>query len=64
MHKTFKLMLQVTIRNDDFHGNTTLQCWNDVVTIRNNVATKLQRCKRAKNRRCESSCVTSPLDKR
>ena len=33
-----------TIRNDDFWPNTELQCWNNVVTIRNNVATKLQCC--------------------
>ena len=25
-------------------NNTALQCWNNVVTIRNNVATMLQRC--------------------
>ena len=53
-------MLHETIRND-----TALQCWNNVVTmlqrwnnvetIRNNVATLC--C--AKNRRCESSRVTS-----
>ena len=36
--------LHGTIRNDYFHGNTALQCWNNVVTIRNNVATMLQRC--------------------
>ena len=36
-------MLPGTIRNNDFHGNTVLQCWNNVVTIRNNVATMLQR---------------------
>ena len=37
-------MLHGTVRKDDIHGNTTLQCWNNVVTIRNNVATILQRC--------------------
>ena len=37
-------MLQGTIGNDDFQLNTELQCWNNVVTIRNNVATMLQRC--------------------
>ena len=44
-------MLHGTVRNDDIHGNTTLQCWNNVVIIRNNVviirnnvATMLQRC--------------------
>ena len=37
-------MLHWTIRNDDFHENTAFQCWNNVVTIRNNVATMLQRC--------------------
>ena len=30
--------------NDDFGRNTALQCWNNVVTIRNNIATTLQRC--------------------
>ena len=39
-----KVMLHGTVRNDDIHGNTTLQCWNNVVIIRNNVATMLQRC--------------------
>ena len=28
--------------HSDFH--TTLQCWNNVVTIRNNVATMLHQC--------------------
>ena len=37
-------MLHGTIRNDDFHGITALQCWNNVVTIRKNVATMLQHC--------------------
>ena len=45
-------MLHGTIRNDDFHSSTMLQCWNNVVTsIRNNVATLC--C--AKNRHCELS---------
>ena len=35
-------MLHGTIRNDDFQGNTALQCWNNVATIRNNFATMLQ----------------------
>ena len=56
--RTVKVMLYETIRR-----NTALQCWNKVATIRNNIATMLQRrvtaC--AKNRRCESSRVTSPL---
>ena len=39
-----KVMLHGTIRNDDFYRNTALQCWNNVVTIQNNVATMLQRC--------------------
>ena len=34
-----KVILHGTVRNDDFLSNTTLQCWNNVVTIRNNVAT-------------------------
>ena len=37
----FKVMLHGTIRNDDFLHNTALQCWNNVVTIPNNVATML-----------------------
>ena len=36
-----KVMLQETIRNDDFERNTTRQFWNNVATIRNNVATML-----------------------
>ena len=36
------------IKNDDsqqrFLAHTAWQCWNNVVTIRNNVATMLQRC--------------------
>ena len=32
-------MSHETIRNDDFQRNTVLQCWNNVVTIQNNVAT-------------------------
>lgn len=41
---SFKVMLHWTIRNDDFQLNTTLQCWNSVAAISNNVATMLQRC--------------------
>ena len=40
--RDLKVMLHQTIRNDDFKRNTALQCWNDVGTIRNNVATMLQ----------------------
>ena len=36
-----KVMLHGTIRNDDFWRNKALQYWNNVVTIRNNVATML-----------------------
>ena len=41
---TLKVMLHGAIRNDDFYRNTALHCWNNVVTIRNNVASILQRC--------------------
>ena len=62
----FKVMLHRTIGNDGFSCNTALQCWNNVGTMleqccnhskqcRNNVATLC--C--TKNRRCESSRVTS-----
>ena len=40
----YRLTLHGTIRNDNFLHNAALQCWNNVVTIRNNVATMLQRC--------------------
>ena len=33
-----------TIRKDDFQRNTALQCWNNVASTQNNVATMLQRC--------------------
>ena len=36
-------MLHGSIPSDDFYRNTALQCWDNVVTIRNNVATMLQR---------------------
>ena len=38
---SLKVMLHETIRNDDFERNTTRQWWNNVATIRNNVATML-----------------------
>ena len=43
-----KVVLHGTIHNDVV--NTALQCWNNVGTIRNNVATMLQRCIALKNR--------------
>ena len=39
-----KVMLHGTIGNDDFQRSTALQCWNNVVTIRNNIGTMLQPC--------------------
>ena len=44
LNVAFKVMLRGTIRNDDFWHNTALQCWSNVVTIRNNDETMLQRC--------------------
>ena len=41
---TLKVMLHETIRNGDFKRNTALQSWNNVATIRFNVATMLLRC--------------------
>ena len=38
---TVKAMLHETICNDDFQPCTAWQCWNNVATIRNNVATML-----------------------
>ena len=57
-------MLHGTSRNENFERNTSLQCSNNAVTIRNNVATMYVAtlcC--AKNRLCESSRVTSPKRK-
>ena len=42
-HRKF-YVLHGTIRKDDSYCNTALQCWNNIVTIRNNVATMLQGC--------------------
>ena len=39
-----KGMLHDTIRNHDFKRKRALQCWNNVVTIPNNIVTMLQRC--------------------
>ena len=36
-----KVMLRETICKDNFLPNTALQCWKNVATIRNNVATML-----------------------
>ena len=41
---TLKVMLHEMICNDDFQRNTALQCWNNVATIQNNVATILYCC--------------------
>ena len=43
-------------------SSTELQRWDNVATIRNNVATILQRCVALNDGRCESCRVTSPLD--
>ena len=40
---SLKVMLYGTIRNDDFFRNRVLQCWNNVASSQNNVATMLQR---------------------
>ena len=42
--EALKVILHGTIRNDNFLRNTTLQYWNNVATIPNNVATMMQRC--------------------
>ena len=39
-----KVMLHGTIRNDHFQRKAALQCWNQVVTVRNNIVTMLQPC--------------------
>ena len=35
------VMLHGTFLNDDFKRSTSLQCWSNVATIQNNVATVL-----------------------
>ena len=37
-------MLHETIRKDEFYRNPEVQCWTNVESVRNNVATMLQRC--------------------
>ena len=39
-----KVMSHGTIRHDDFKYNAALQCWNNVVTVRDNIVTMLQSC--------------------
>ena len=60
LQSAVKVMLHGTIRKDDFfvqHSVAMLkQCCNHSKQCRNNVATLCW----AKNRRCESSRVTSP----
>ena len=41
---SLKVMLNGTIRNDDFLRNTAMQYWNNVTTIRNDVTTMMQLC--------------------
>ena len=58
-----KVMLHETIRNDDFKRNTALQHCCDILSNGYNIVPTLQRCVQcAKNRRCESSHVASPLN--
>ena len=52
-------MLHETIRNDDFLRNTALQHCYDIVSNGYNIVPALQRRVAQKNRRCESSRVTS-----
>ena len=42
--RSLKVMLHGTICNHNFQRNTALQYWNNVATIRNNVATMMQGC--------------------
>ena len=39
-----KVVLQDTIRNDDFYRNTALQHWFDIVSNGYNIVPALQRC--------------------
>ena len=50
-------MLHETVRNDDFKRNTALQHGFEQAQQCSNIATLC--C--AKNRLCESSCITTPL---
>ena len=42
--RSFKVMLQETIRNEDFKGNTALQHCCDIVSNGCNIVPTLQRC--------------------
>ena len=42
--KVWRQLLKMTLHNDNYWRNTALKCWNNVVTIRNNVATMLKYC--------------------
>ena len=55
------VMLHETIRNNDLERDTALQHCCDIVSHGSNIVPTLQRCVALKNRRCESSRVTSPL---
>ena len=55
-------MLHETIDNDDFERNTALKCWNNIVTIRNNVATMLLCCAKNRSQSEEPSVVLTLED--
>ena len=55
-------MLHETIDNDDFERNTALKCWNNIVTIRNNVATMLLCCTKNRSQSEEPSVVLTLED--
>ena len=42
--ESVKVMLHGAIRNDDFQRIAALECWSNIVTIRDNVAAMLPRC--------------------
>ena len=55
-----KVMLHGTIYNDDFQGNTALQCWNNVAAVKRQCCNNVPTLRCAKTRRWELSRVTSP----
>ena len=49
LNANLKVMLHGAIRKNDFQRNTALQRWNNVATVRNNVATMMQAVLRKKS---------------
>ena len=56
-----KVMLHGTICNEDFKRKAALQCWNNAVTVRNNIVTMLQPCVALKIVSCNITLKGTPV---